>query len=151
MTTLLKSKTAIHALLLIGFIIFATACGSNPNTDSTESTNPSSNLTPDAASENRVPNNGASIKIISPTTGASIQKGTQVILEIETVNFDMSQEGKHWHVYVDGQSWGMVTGGNMDQPLTGLGSGEHEIAVYLSIDTHEELADGDSITIVVSE
>jgi len=151
METIIKSKKAIQTCLLIGFIIFAAACGNNTNTDVTESTSASSNLEPDPVLDNRVPNNGAAVKIISPPTGTTVQKGTQVILEIETTNFDMSNEGNHWHVYVDGQSWGMVTGGNMDQPLTGLGSGEHEIGVYLSIDTHEELQEGDSITITVSE
>ncbi|KAA3657107.1 MAG: hypothetical protein DWQ04_29060 [Chloroflexi bacterium] len=148
MKAIINSKKTIQTILLIGFIIFAAACGNNATTDTTGNTNASR---PDPVFENRVPNNGAAVKIVSPTTGATVQKGTQVILEIETTNFDMSDEGKHWHVYVDGQSWGMVTGGNMDQPLTGLGSGEHEIGVYLSIETHEELEEGDSITIVVSE
>jgi len=151
MKTIIKSKKAIQTCLLIGFIIFTAACSNNAKTDATESTNASSNFEPDPVFDNRVPNNGATVKIVSPTTGANVQKGTQVILEIETTHFDMSDEGNHWHVYVDGQSWGMVTGGNMDQPLTGLSAGEHDIGVYLSIDTHEELEEGDHITIVVSE
>jgi hypothetical protein len=35
--------------------------------------------------------------------------------------------------------------------IRGLEPGRHEIAVYLSIDTHEELEDGDAITIEVAE
>ncbi len=151
MHKLIKSKALIQTILLIGFIIFATACGNTTNIDAADSTNTNSNLESDPVNNGRVPNNGATVRIISPTNGANMQNGTQIILEIETTNFDMSDEGNHWHVYVDGQSWGMVTGGNMDQPLTGLTPGEHEIGVYLSIDTHEELQEGDSITIVVSE
>jgi hypothetical protein len=32
-----------------------------------------------------------------------------------------------------------------------LEPGEHEVSVFLSIDTHEEYEDGDSVTIVVEE
>lgn len=100
----------------------------------------------------RIPNeNGAGIHIISPADGDVFAHGDQIIVEVETENFDLSQEGYHWHVYVDGKSWGMVMGGNTDQPLTGVEPGEHEIAVYLSIPTHEEYEEGDTIQVTVEE
>jgi len=105
----------------------------------------------DDMSMNRVPNNGATIQITAPQNGAAFSAGEQVVVEIETENFDLSQEDYHWHVYIDGESWGMVMGGNKDQPLTGLEPGEHMIEVHLSLPTHEELEDGDSIMITVTE
>jgi len=99
----------------------------------------------------RVPNEGAAIQISAPSSGDTFSASEQVIVEIETENFDLMAEGYHWHVYVDGESWGMVMGGNQDRPLTGLEPGEHMIEVYLSIPSHEELADGDSIMIIVTE
>ena len=102
-------------------------------------------------SSNRIPNEGATIQITSPSSGDSFSASQQVIVEIETKNFDLTEEGYHWHVYVDGESWGMVMGGNKDRPLTGLEPGEHMIEVFLSIPSHEELDNGDSIMITVTE
>jgi hypothetical protein len=106
----------------------------------------------DSEPHDRIPNeNGAAVHLIAPADGEVFQHGDQIIVEVETENFDLSQEGYHWHVYVDGESWGMVMGGNTDQPLTGLEPGEHEISAYLSIASHEEYEDGDSIHITVEE
>ncbi len=100
----------------------------------------------------RIPNeNGSTIRIITPADGDVFNHGDQIIVEVETENFDLSQEGYHWHVYVDGKSWGMVMGGNPDFPLNGVEPGEHEISAYLSIPSHEEYEDGDSVTITVEE
>jgi hypothetical protein len=98
----------------------------------------------------RVPNNSAAIDIVSPAEGATFNAGDEVAVEVEVENFTLG-EGNHWHIYVDGSSWGMVMGENTDDTLRGLETGEHEISVYLSIDTHEELEDGDTVTIVVEE
>ncbi len=99
---------------------------------------------------NRVPNNGAAVHIVSPADGETFKVGDEVTVEIELEEFELG-DGNHWHIYVDGSSWGMVMGENMDDTLRGLEAGEHEIAVYLSIDTHEELEDGDAIMIVVAK
>ncbi|NJN53622.1 MAG: hypothetical protein HC804_02010 [Anaerolineae bacterium] len=100
----------------------------------------------------RIPNeNGAAVHISAPANGDTFKHGDQIIVEIETENFDITEEGYHWHVYVDGESWGMVMGGNADHPLNGVEPGEHEISVFLSIPTHEEYEDGDSVTITVEE
>ena len=101
--------------------------------------------------EGRVPNEGAAVRIVSPADGATFQSGEQIIVEIETENFDLGQADNHWHVYVDGSSWGMIMGGNTDEALSGIEPGEHEISVYLSIGTHEDLEEGDTITITVAE
>jgi ABC-type Zn2+ transport system substrate-binding protein/surface adhesin len=99
----------------------------------------------------RIPNNGATVRIVAPTSGESFTRGEQVIVEIETENFVLSEDGNHWHVYVNEENWGMVMGANYSEVLRGLTPGTHEISVYLSIDTHEELADGDVVTITVTD
>jgi hypothetical protein len=88
---------------------------------------------------------------VAPEDGSTFPFGEQIIVEVAVENFDLSETGNHWHVYVDGDSWGMVMGGNTEQVLTGVAPGEHEIAVYLSIESHEEYEDGDEIHIVVEE
>jgi hypothetical protein len=99
----------------------------------------------------RIPNNGAVIRIVAPVDGTTFQAGDDIIVEVETENFPLSEEGHHWHVFVDGTSWGMVEGGRADQVLRGVESGQHDIAVYLSNSAHEELEEGDTITVTVEE
>lgn len=101
---------------------------------------------------NRIPTEGgATITITLPEDGATFSTLDQVLVEVDVENFELGEDGNHWHVYVDGVSFGMVMGGNTDQALPGLEPGEHEISVFMSISTHEEYEDGDSITIVVEE
>jgi hypothetical protein len=40
-----------------------------------------------------------------------------VAAEVGTENFDLAAEGNHWHVYVDGVSYGMITGRDVDHAL----------------------------------
>jgi hypothetical protein len=101
---------------------------------------------------NRIPNEGgAVITITSPKDGTTFGPLDQVLVEVEVENFELSEDGNHWHVYVDGVSFGMVMGGNTDQALPGLEPGEHELSVFLSIGTHEEYEEGDSVMIIVEE
>ncbi len=168
-TVIFKRYVKLQALLpLLLVALILPACGGNTGSepaasddmsemDSTEEMNHEDmaemgdDHDHEEMSMNRVPNEGAAIQIMSPQNGASFSSGEQVVVEIETENFDLSQEDYHWHVYVDGESWGMVMGGNKDQPLTGLETGEHMIEVYLSIPSHEELEEGDSVMITVTE
>ena len=104
------------------------------------------------AEHNRIPNEGgATITITSPEDGETFGTLDQVLVEVDVENFELGEDDNHWHVYVDGVSFGMVMGGNTDQALPGLEPGEHEVSVFLSIGTHEEYEDGDSVTIVVEE
>lgn len=101
---------------------------------------------------NRIPTEGgAKITITSPEDGATFSTLDQVLVEVAFEDFELGENENHWHVYVDDVSYGMVMGGNTDQALPGLEPGEHEISVFMSISTHEEYEDGDSITIVVEE
>lgn len=100
----------------------------------------------------RIPNqDGATIAILGPEDGSTHTFGDQIIVEVAVENFELDNEGSHWHIYIDGSSWGMVMGKNTEQALTGIEPGEHEIAAYLAIGTHEEFEDGDSIMITVEE
>ena len=98
-----------------------------------------------------IPNDGAVIRITSPADGTAFKAGDEVLVEVETENFVLGEDDNHWHVYIDDSSWGMVMGGNHDQVLRGLEPGEHEIGVFMSIGTHEQMEDGDSIKIVIEE
>lgn len=130
------------------------AAGETHNDDSHDATDHASGEEPHDESEphGRIPNeNGAAIRIVSPADGDTFQHGDQIVVEVETENFDLSQEGYHWHVFVDGNSWGMIMGGSASHVLNGVEPGEHEISAYLSIPTHEEYEDGDAVTITVEE
>lgn len=98
----------------------------------------------------RVPNEGASIHIVSPESDAVAANGeVEVIVEVE--DFELGTDDSHWHVYVDGESYGMVMGGDTSHVVRGIEPGEHELAVYLAYGTHEELEEGDTIMVTVEE
>jgi hypothetical protein len=97
----------------------------------------------------RIPNNCASIQILSPLDGTTFQEGEQVVVEVQVDNFELGANGRHWHIYVDGESKGMVTGGDIDQALRDLEPGVIEISVFLTLSNHDEMEDGDAVTITV--
>ncbi len=99
----------------------------------------------------RIPNEGAVIQIISPVDGATFQQGVDIVVEVEVENFDLTVEGAHWHLYLDGSVYAQVLEGPTKEVIRGLEPGEHLIEVYLGLPTHEELEDGDSVTITVTE
>lgn len=103
----------------------------------------------DQADDLFVPNNGAEVKLVSPTDGAVVAAGADIPITIETVNFPIGENGNHWHIYLDGTPI-MVMGGNTFV-LQNLSSGQHTIEVFLSLGTHENLETGDSHTITVEE
>lgn len=99
----------------------------------------------------RLPNEGAVIRIVSPADGATFGVDEEIVVEIETENFVLGEDERHWELYVDGASWGSVEGGNQDEVVRGLEPGEHEITVYLSLGSHEQLEDGSTRHITVTE
>ena len=101
-------------------------------------------------SEERIPNpNGAAIQILSPANGDTFSANDELLVEVNVDNFALGEDDNHWHVYVDGTSWGMVTGGNLDQPLRGLEPGMHEISVFIAGGDHIEFMQGDAIMVRV--
>lgn len=101
------------------------------------------------AEDERIPNNGATIRILAPADGSSFAEGEEIVVEVEVENFALGEDGNHWHVYIDGTSWGMVAGGDTDQALRGVEPGEHLLETYLAGGDHIDLEEGDAITIVV--
>jgi len=96
-----------------------------------------------------VPNDGAEVHIMSPKNEAVFTHEDGVPVIIGTTNFTIGEEGRHWHIYVDGDPI-MVMGGTTFV-LQDLAPGAHEIEVYLSLGTHEDLQQGDKVSITVAE
>lgn len=146
-----------HGILLVLSLIFLTAC--SPLTSGMNAENLSEEMDHegemdieeeiDHEEKGRVPNKAASIHIFSPNEGATFSEGDEVRVEVEVDQFALGEDGNHWHVYVDGVSWGMVTGGRTNEVLRGLEPGEREIEVYLTGGDHIELEEGDSINISI--
>ncbi len=154
----LSAKLILSGLLILTLALFA-ACSSS----SSETENEEHNMEeledmeheePEQSSgehsdDSRIPNEGATIRLLAPDDGATFAEGDEIIVEVEVVDFELGVEGSHWHVYIDGASWGMVHGGSTDQALRGIEPGEHKIEVHLAGGDHIELEDGDSITVFV--
>ncbi len=103
----------------------------------------------DSEARQFVPNHGAEVHITAPEDGAVYQSSDNVLVKIETTNFVIGEEGKHWHIYVDGSPT-MIMGGE-SYVLKNLSPGAHQIEVSLSLATHEDLEQGDKISITVEE
>lgn len=156
----LSSKLLISILLILIIAAFY-ACSSTetePNTESGEmeameheegDEHTEEEHEEEHMKEERIPNEGASIVIISPDSGSTFGTGEEVTVEVEVQQFALGEDGNHWHVYVDGTSWGMVVGGRTTETLRGLDPGAHQIEVYLTDGSHAELEDGDSIGITL--
>ena len=97
--------------------------------------------------DDRIPNDGASIRFLSPTEGTAYAEGDEVAVDVEVSGFALGEDDNHWHIYVDGVSWGMVVGGRTSEAIRGLEPGERKIEVYLNTGEHVELQDGDSVAI----
>jgi hypothetical protein len=148
-------KQILSTLFLIFTLAFFAACSADSTTNSnseTEDEHASEEHGEHEHDEGRIPNpDGAAVSILAPADGASFNVGDEVPVEVQVDNFDIGEGDNHWHVYVDGTSWGMVMGGNTTETLRGLEAGEHEIEVYIAGGDHIEFEDGDSVHITVEE
>ena len=147
----LSKKLFLSFLLVFSLFLFAACSGSETeNTNEEHSEEHGEHGEHEHDSDERIANpEGASITILTPADGAIFAEGDEVLVEVEVENFVLGQDGNHWHVYVDGSSWGMVMGENTSEALRGLEPGTHEIATYIAGGDHIEFEDGDSITITV--
>lgn len=96
----------------------------------------------------RVPNEGRVVRIISPANGDTFAEGEEIEIEIETENFDISEEGNHWHYYVGDGGATMITDG-MDDRIRDLEPGEHMLKVFIAGSDHLEFEEGDAVMITV--
>jgi len=99
----------------------------------------------------RVPNNGATIRILSPTDGATFAVGDPVSVRIAVENFDLTTGGNHWHLEVDGVEVFMAMGGTTTATLRGLAPGARRIEAVLANGQHQDLENGFTIHITVGQ
>ncbi len=100
------------------------------------------NLAPDQPTGPTAP----SIRITEPATGSTIY-GRQVAVTVAVQNFEISPNGQHWHVWVDGQLQMMVYG---PTALINVAPGTHEICAIMGDANHLDIGipAGISITVV---
>ncbi|MFQ5616434.1 MAG: hypothetical protein ACE5GO_08250 [Anaerolineales bacterium] len=140
-------------VMIIFSMAFVSACTSQETPEPQSEQNMDSNMgdMDSDPSVNHIPNDGAVIRILSPEDGATFANGEDIKIKIEIENFKLNNEGSHWHVYVNGVSYGMVVGESYTEVLRGIEPGKHKVAAYLANGAHEELEDGAIIHITVTE
>jgi hypothetical protein len=144
-----KFLTTLAALCLIAAVI-ASGC-TQPTGALTPTIDPMQmEGTPQAghnhAQGNRIDAGDALIKIVSPQDGA-VLKENAVIVRVETLNWPLGEQGRHWHLYVHGAEQGMSQGNSPALQARDLRPGENTIEVVLSNDLHQELNATDTIVV----
>ena len=86
----------------------------------------------------RLDANGATVKIISPQDGAVLDRDN-VIVRVETTNWPLGEDERHWHLIVNGKEQGMSQGNAPALQASDLQPGENVIEVVLSNKLHQEL------------
>lgn len=94
----------------------------------------------------RVPAGDASIRIVSPSAGAVLTENSAVV-KVETTNWPLG-EGKHWHLYVNGQEQGMSQGSSPSLQARDLMVGANVLEAVMSNELHQEL---DAVAKVIVE
>ena len=100
----------------------------------------------DGHNHERIPANGAAVKIIAPQHNAVLDRDN-VIVRVETTNWPLGEEGHHWHLYVNGKEQGMSQGNAPALQARDLQPGDNLIEVTLSNELHQELNTTDMITV----
>ncbi len=85
----------------------------------------------------RVPAGDASIRIVSPGDGAVLTENSAIV-KVETTNWPLG-EGKHWHLYVNGQEQGMSQGSSPSLQARDLMAGANTLEAVMSNVLHQEL------------
>lgn len=152
----LRPFSALTLLFILLFTLsVAAACSTNTtDTETTteeEQTDEHQEGDDHAHPADRIPNNGAVIRFVSPTDGAVFKTTDEIPVQVEVENFDLTQDSNHWHISVDGTEWLMVMSGDLNDVIRGLTPGEHEVEVTLSTGEHQDLEEGDTITITIEE
>ena len=100
----------------------------------------------DGHNHERIPANGAAVKIIAPQHNAVLDRDN-VIVRVETTNWPLGEEGHHWHLYVNGKEQGMSQGNAPALQARDLQPGDNLIEVTLSNELHQELNTTDMIAV----
>jgi hypothetical protein len=85
----------------------------------------------------RIPAGDASIRIVSPADRAVLEDST-VIVKVETTNWPLG-DGKHWHLFVNGQEQGMSQGSSPSLQAHDLMAGANVLEAVMSNELHQEL------------
>ena len=84
------------------------------------------------------------LRLVQPVAG--IHYGTAVNVRIEATNFDVTTEGRHWHLWVNGQLQGMVY---QPDAIIDLEPGTYTLCVSLGNTDHADIAMPDGVVITV--
>ena len=141
-----KNKPSYHALIILFMTFITLMLTASCQTTSSEGETVDDH---DTAMRHFVPNDGAEVRITTPADEASFKSSDSVPVTIDTTDFTIGEDGNHWHIYIDGDPI-MVMGG-YTFVLQNLSPGQHDIEVYLSNGHHEDLEQGDKVTILVGE
>lgn len=145
---------SIHKIIFTLLVtLIASSCGiqnNEPNNHNHANENSHSHEENDSHEESRSPNNGSTVILISPIEGQIFESGEHITIAIEVNNFELSVNEGHWHLYIDGESEGMVTHGKTEVIIKELPEGKHTISAFLTQFTHVELEKGATVTITVN-
>ena len=86
-----------------------------------------------------------SIRLTAPQANATLQTG-QIAFSVETINFNLNNEARHWHLWINGQVQGMVY-----QPtgIIRLMPGSYTICASLGNTDHADIGMPDGLRITV--
>ncbi len=87
------------------------------------------------------------IRLVAPADGSTVY-GEQIAFRVETQNFALNSEARHWHIWVNGALAGMVY---QPDALLDLKPGTYKICASLGDTDHADLGMPASITITVAE
>lgn len=150
-------RKLLLTLLLVALALVAAACSASNNTNHNNDVNSEHNHTEENAEHEHdedaemVPNNGAIITLLSPADGATFTTDDEIKVEVEVENFSLGQDGNHWHINVGDTEYAMVVGENTSDVIRGLEPGEYTITVRLANGDHQDLEEGDTATITITE
>ena len=131
--------TAAGLLLAAAFALSSPAARARNLAEATQVPMPANGTaTPDQASSERSDANGATVKIVSPSNGATVHDSS-VMVKVETTGLALGSDGVHFHLYVDGKQQGMSEGNNNALVARDLTPGEHTLEVVLANGQHQEL------------
>ncbi len=136
-----KFLTMLLALCLIT-VLFTASCTPTAGAPTSTIDHVRTGGTPETvhhhAQGNRLDAGDALVKIISPEDGA-VLKDNAVIVRVETLNWPLGEQGRHWHLYVNGAEQGMSQGNSPVLQARDLRPGENTFEVVLSNELHQEL------------